>query len=90
MKRLHAIVKGRVQGVYFRDFVNTHAEQLHLTGWVQNLPDGTVEVTAEGEDAALSHLKLFLEKGSPMSRVDDVDATYSGPTGEYTAFEIRP
>lgn len=89
MKRLHAVVEGRVQGVYYRDFVRQHAHRLQLTGWVQNRPDGTVEILAEGEDVALTHLTLCLEKGSPLSRVDEVNTTYSTPTGEFTDFHVR-
>jgi acylphosphatase len=48
-----------------------------------------VEVVAEGEDIALSHLVLLLEKGPPMAFVDDVDAQYTAPSGEFTDFVIR-
>lgn len=88
MKRLHARVEGRVQGVYFRSFVRQHARDLQLTGWVRNCPDGSVEVLAEGEDAALVHLVLFMEKGPPSSRVDEVQVTFSRPTGEFADFVI--
>lgn len=89
MKRLHARIDGHVQGVYFRDHVRTHAQRLHLTGWVTNSDDGSVEVVAEGEDVALAQFVLLLEKGSPMSRVDDVQVRYVPPTGEYADFTIR-
>jgi acylphosphatase len=78
-----------VQGVYFRDFVRQNAQRLHLTGWVRNTPDDKVEVVAEGEDVALTHLTLMLEKGTPMSRVDEVQVSYAPPTGEFTDFQIR-
>ncbi len=89
MKRLHAIVEGRVQGVNFRSYVTREARKLNLTGWVRNQDDGTVEVLAEGEDIALTHLVLILEKGPPMSRVDEVQTNYSQPTGEFAAFAIK-
>jgi len=89
VKRLHAIVEGRVQGVNFRSFVTREARKLNLTGWVRNQADGTVEVLAEGEDVALTHLVLSLEKGTPMSRVDEVQTSYSQPTGEFSEFVIR-
>ena len=55
--RLYALVHGRVQGVYFRAFVQRHAQALGLSGWARNLPDGaTVEVVAEGSRAALDGL----------------------------------
>lgn len=89
MKRLHATVTGRVQGVFFRDFVRTHAQRLNLSGWVRNNPDGSVEVTAEGEDTALHHLALLLEKGPSGALVEEVVTEYSAPTGEFTEFVIR-
>jgi acylphosphatase len=89
MKRLHAVITGRVQGVFFRDFVRTQARRLHLTGWARNNPDNSVEVVAEGEDVALRHLELLLEKGPSGARVEDVKATYTAPTGEFSEFTIR-
>lgn len=89
MKRLHAIVEGRVQGVGYREFVRMQAQRLHLHGWVRNLPDGEVEVLVEGEDVALTHLVMLLEKGPPLADVDDVHANYSAPTGEFSTFGVR-
>ncbi len=89
MKRLHAIVDGRVQGVGYRDYVRTEAQRLHLAGWVRNRPDGTVEVIAEGEDVALGHLRMLLEKGPSMASVDDVKVSTCSPTGEFDDFRIR-
>ena len=51
MKRLHLVIKGEVQGVFFRDYVNKSA--IGLTGWARNNPDGTVEVIAEGDEKEL-------------------------------------
>ena len=89
MRRLHAQVEGRVQGVGYSDYVQKRARELGLTGWVRNLDDGTVEVLAEGEDVALSRLALSLEKGPPLSRVDEVHSTYELPSGMFSAFIIR-
>lgn len=88
LKRLHALVTGRVQGVFYRDFVQTHARQLQLTGWVRNLPDGTVEVLAKGDDVALTRLRVQLAQGSPRSHVDDVHVQYDTPNGEFAEFRI--
>lgn len=60
-----------------------------MTGWVRNMADGAVEVLAEGEDIALSHLELLLEKGPPKAFVDDVQAEYTTPSGEFSDFVIR-
>jgi len=89
MLRLHAIVSGRVQGVFFRDFVREQSERLQVTGWVRNLPDATVEVLAEGVESAISCLVRMLEIGSPYSHVDEVRASYGVASGEFTAFRVR-
>ena len=89
MKRIHAVVEGRVQGVFFRDFVRAHARRLQLTGWVRNAAAGEVEVVAEGEDAALDQLAMLLEQGPPPARVDDVRISDAPLTGEFTDFVIR-
>ncbi len=88
MKRLTAIVHGRVQGVGYRDFVATEARRLHLVGWVRNVADGDVEVLAEGEDTALAHLVLMLEKGPAPARVDEVTTTLGVPSGEFPDFRV--
>lgn len=68
-----AIVRGKVQGVYFRDTTRQTAERLGLTGSAVNLPDGTVRVEAYGPRPALEGLVEFLHRGSPQSRVDGVE-----------------
>ncbi len=87
--RLHAIVHGRVQGVYLRDSTRQTAKRLGLTGWVRNLPEGAVEVTAEGPRPALEMLLAFLRAGPPDARVDTVDADWPPAGGEFVAFSIR-
>ena len=69
---LHFLVKGRVQGVGFRWFVQREAAELGLNGWVRNTADGDVEVVAAGDDAGLAELRVALRKGSRGSRVDAV------------------
>ena len=67
------LVKGRVQGVGFRFFVEQEASQLGLRGYVRNLYDGSVEVYAIGTESALQRLRLQLELGPPASRVEQVE-----------------
>jgi acylphosphatase len=69
---LHFLVKGRVQGVGFRWFVQREAAELGLNGWVKNTDQGDVEVVAAGDGALLAELKVALRKGSRGSRVDAV------------------
>ncbi|MCS7056031.1 MAG: acylphosphatase [Thermoflexales bacterium] len=86
--RLHAIVRGVVQGVNFRYTTRREAQRLSLVGWVRNRPDGTVEVTAEGPRPQLEQLLDFLHRGPPMARVTAVEATWQPAGGEFTTFEI--
>ncbi len=88
-KALTAIVRGRVQGVMFRDFVQRVATGLGLSGVTRNLPDGvSVEVEAEGDAAALERLLERLREGPPRSRVDAVEVTWREATGAAGPFEI--
>jgi acylphosphatase len=86
---LRAVVRGRVQGVGFRDFVWRRARFLGLTGYVRNLPDGrSVEVVAEGEREALEQLLDYLREGPRGARVDAVDAEWGQPSDRYPNFGI--
>ncbi|MBI4209969.1 MAG: acylphosphatase [Candidatus Diapherotrites archaeon] len=89
MERLDAVVKGRVQGVGFRFFVQSQATLLGLRGFVRNLHDGTVEVVAEGEKEKLAKLLSALVKGHPLSRVDGVDSNWGTATSGFRDFSIR-
>jgi acylphosphatase len=86
---LQAIVHGRVHGVFFRASVETRAEELKLTGFVRNRPDGTVEVRAEGERQKLEKLVEYLKKGPPAASVEEVVVTWAAYTGDYSQFSIR-
>jgi len=87
---LLAVVRGRVQGVYFRAFVRNRAEALGLTGYVRNLPGGgAIEVRAEGEKTKLDGLLEHLNVGPPRARVDQVDVEWLEYTGRFTDFELK-
>jgi len=87
---LFAIIRGRVQGVYFRDFVRNHAEALGLNGYVRNLPGGSaIEVRAEGEKTKLDELLKQLNSGPPRARVDRVDVEWSEYTGRFKDFQLN-
>jgi len=88
ISRLHAIVRGRVQGVGFRYFVADEARELKLCGTVRNLMDGNVEVVAEGERAVLEALLARCREGPPMSMVRDVDVTWEEATGKLDGFRV--
>jgi acylphosphatase len=87
---LHAFVRGRVQGVGFRQFVWTRARGLGLSGYVRNGSDGySVEVAAEGDTEALNRLLDHLHRGPFMARVDKVDVEWQGEGGRFPSFEVR-
>ncbi|MDX1777008.1 MAG: acylphosphatase [Desulfobulbales bacterium] len=87
--RVHVIVTGRVQGVFFRAFTRDEAVRLGLSGWVRNLPNGAVEATVEGEKAAVQKMLLWFQHGSPNSIVENVATTTEEPVGATGDFEIR-
>jgi len=86
---LRIVVRGRVQGVGYRDFVYMRARFLGLRGYVRNLPDmRSVEVVAEGQRDALEQLLDHLREGPRGARVDALDVTWSDATGRHTAFGV--
>ena len=89
MKTTHVIVEGLVQGVFFRDYTCRQALKLHLTGWVQNLPDRTVEVLIQGEPSAIESMLTWLEKGSPRSTVKKLNVQKIETTEQVSTFEVR-
>ncbi len=72
MKCMRCIVRGRVQGVWFRDSTRRRARELAITGSAVNLADGSVEVIACGDRDALEALRQWLHQGPPLARVDGV------------------
>jgi acylphosphatase len=81
-KRAHAVIHGRVQGVFFRGDMRDRARSLGVAGWVRNNPDGTVEAVLEGEDDQLELLLSWCRRGPAGARVDDVDVDWAEPCGE--------
>lgn len=87
--RLTAVVSGRVQGVGFRYWVRRHAEALGLTGTATNLPNGDVEVVAEGSRDACARLLAALRSDDPPGFVGRVSERWTAGTGEYAGFRER-
>ena len=88
--RVRALVRGRVQGVFYRDFTCSHARRIGVFGWVRNLADGaTVEVVAEGPEPALQQLLDNLRRGPRGSRVVTVDTEWASPEGSFISFDVR-
>lgn len=88
-ERLEAVVSGRVQLVMYRDFATRKARGLKLVGEVQNIPDGTVRVVAEGPREKLEAYVEKLKRGSLLSRVESVAASWLPATNTYTVFSIN-
>jgi acylphosphatase len=88
-QRLKAVVKGEVQGVGFRWAVQRQAGQLGLTGYAENLPDGSVRVEAEGDPGRLDELEAFLRQGPHWAEVESLDSQRAPATGEFRGFGTR-
>ena len=87
-ERVEATVRGRVQGVGFRRYVQRWARELALDGWVRNEPDGTVRLVAEGAPGALDRLVRLLWGGPPGASVDGVEAGRTDGQGEPSGFRV--
>jgi acylphosphatase len=88
-KCIHAVVHGRVQGVFFRDCTQQEAQKLALYGWVKNLPDGTVETVFQGDATDVDRMLAWLYVGSPASAVTKVESREQFADTESTFFEVR-
>ena len=88
--RAHIWVKGRVQGVGFRAYVEYSARQIgDLTGWVRNVGYDTVEAVAEGERSRVERLIEVIKQGPRASRVDESKVEWETPTGEFLQFGVK-
>jgi acylphosphatase len=86
--RARVIVRGHVQGVFFRAEASSRARSLGLAGWVRNRPDGTVEAAFEGERDAVESMLRWCERGPRGAHVDAVDVTWQEPVGD-AGFAVR-
>ena len=87
-KRVHIFVKGKVQGVYFRQGMKDIAEKKNVTGWVRNLQDKRVEAVLEGKDADVNSVIEWSHMGPPSAIVDDVEIINEDYIGKFSKFEI--
>jgi acylphosphatase len=84
----HLIVRGRVQGVGFREYLRREAERLNVNGWVRNRHDGTVEAMLYGSPEDVARILKWTQRGPPAAHVTAVDVTDA--SGEFETFEHRP
>ena len=88
MERVHVIVHGMVQGVFFRAHTRQIAMNLGLSGCAVNRADGTVEAIAEGERKNLEEFVDWCRQGPDMARVDRVEIVWEQASGRYSGFHI--
>ncbi len=89
MQRVHCLITGRVQGVFYRANTQQQAELSGVKGWVKNLPDGRVEAVMEASRPLLEKLLDWCRQGPEMGYVDHVEVQWLEATGEFEDFSIR-
>jgi acylphosphatase len=87
VKSVHLLIKGKVQGVFYRASAREEAERLGINGWVKNTRDGSVEAMAEGPEEAVSRFIAWCRQGPPRAVVSEVAVTESAP-GAYPGFSV--
>jgi acylphosphatase len=89
MKRVRVLIKGRVQGVFFRAYTRDAAAEIGVSGWVRNRADGRVEALFEGEREKVDRMIAWCHQGSPLSRVETVDIQEEAYLGDQDRFDIN-
>ncbi len=87
--RMHILVSGKVQGVFFRSSAKKRADELHITGWIRNLDDGGVEAVLEGEREKVEKMVEWCRKGSSYAIVKNIQVISEEYKGEFNDFSIR-
>lgn len=87
--RAYVLVRGHVQGVFFRGHTQRRANSLGVTGWVCNLANGQVEAVFEGNETKVRDLITWCRQGPPNALVTDVDVRYEPYTGAFLSFSVR-
>jgi acylphosphatase len=86
--RAHAVVSGRVQGVFFRLETKHAADGFGVFGWVRNKRDGTVEAVFEGSENSVMSILEWCKKGPPIAKVNRVDVKWEDYKGEFNSFDV--
>lgn len=87
VKTLHLVMRGRVQGVWYRDSMRREALHLGVCGWVRNCSDGSVEAMVQGEAEPVDALVSWAHRGPPFARVDQLEIRPG--SGSFSGFEVR-
>jgi acylphosphatase len=88
IKKARVVVRGQVQGVFFRSDARDRAQSLHVAGWIRNVPDGTVEAVFEGEPERVESMVDWCRHGPSGAQVENVDVVWEEPSGE-SGFAVR-
>ena len=86
--RVHVLISGKVQGVFFRSSTKDMAKKLGLSGWVRNLEDGRVEGVFEGEKEAIEKMLEWCKVGPEYARVTDLEVAMEDYKGEFKEFKL--
>jgi len=87
--RVHVIISGRVQGVWFRASTRDKAQQLGLKGWVKNTPEGNVEAIFEGEEKTVNEMLEWCNHGPPLAEVKNLDVKKQKPSNDLDEFHVK-
>jgi len=88
-QRVKVFVKGKVQGVFFRQALKVKAKQSNVFGWVKNLADGRVEAVLEGDAENVNNLVEWCHRGPANARVEDVEIRTEKFTKEFSEFDVK-
>ena len=87
--KVHVIISGRVQGVWFRASTKSKAEQFGITGWVRNTSDGNVEAVFEGDEKIIEEILEWCNHGPPLAKVDNVEIKKQPSSNDFDQFFIK-
>ena len=87
--RVHVVISGRVQGVWFRASARDKAQQIGLTGWVKNTSEGNVEAVFEGEETIIDEMLDWCHHGPPLAQVENVEVKKQRPSSDFDDFSIK-
>ena len=88
MERIHILISGRVQGVFFRQSTKRKADELDIVGWIRNLPNGRVELVAEGDGKKLALFIDYCKKGPDYADVTNISVLKESYSGKFSSFNI--
>lgn len=88
MNQAHALIFGFVQGVGYRHFIRSKANELGLTGWVKNLPDGSVEAVFQGDKSSIDKVIEHCKKGPFLSEVEGVEVQWESMVDNFKDFMV--